>query len=134
MPPRQGHQDNRSMQPPPAPPINIPVDPALGIYPSYYPYQQPQQHHQRMPPPHLMLAPNASSPSSQGSESMGTPPMDQISYHAPNANGKRPSSSLVGGGGGDTRKRSRKEDEEDSPRSVTADRDEGKPKPTRGSR
>src|SRR6266404_734008 len=76
-----------SMQPPPSPPI--PIDPALALYPSsYYPYHTQQQHpqvSQRLP-----LAPGLSSPSSQASDAMSTPPTEQLSFSASN---KRPSSS-----------------------------------------
>lgn len=54
--------------------------------------------------------------------------MDQMSYSS-NSNGKRPSSSLAG----DSRKRTRK-DEEDESQSPTAEKEDGKAKPTRGSR
>lgn len=66
-----------------------------------------------------------SSPSSQGSETIGTPP--DISH--PNSNGKRPSSSLVV----DSRKRI-KNDDEDGSQSPMADKEDRKVKPTRGSR
>ncbi|KAI0672819.1 fungal-specific transcription factor domain-containing protein [Trametes maxima] len=114
-------------QPPPSPPI--PIDPALALYqPQYYPYQQP--HHQ-MPPPHLTLSASLSSPSSHGSETVGTPPNDTISFSS-NANGKRPASS--NSVSNDSRKRARQDDDAD-PQSPTTERgDEPKAKPTRGSR
>lgn len=108
-------------------PDSIPIDPALSMYSSaYYSYQ-----HQQPPPmlpQHLMTA-SLSSPSSQGSETMGTPPMEQYSLHGTNGNGKRPSSSMTD----DSRKKSRKEEEGDGP-SMSNDKDEVKAKPTRGSR
>ncbi|KAF7986615.1 hypothetical protein HWV62_26410 [Athelia sp. TMB] len=69
-----------------------------------------------------------SSPSSQGSETVGTPPDHMYSS---NNNGKRPSSSLSG----DVRKKSRKDDEDDEVESPSVEKEEGgKAKPTRGSR
>lgn len=124
---RDQQQSPNSMQPPSGSPSGGPLDPSLSIYPSsYYPYQQhaTQQQQQRLPP-HLTLPPTMSSPSSQGSETIGTPP--DLSYS--NSNGKRPSSSLAG----DSRKRVRK-DEEDGSQSPTAEKEDGKAKPTRGSR
>ncbi|KAI0958055.1 hypothetical protein AcW1_006243 [Taiwanofungus camphoratus] len=111
---------------------SIPIDPALAMYPpSYYSYQQSQQH---MPTPHLTLPTSLSSPSSQGSETIATPPNDQASLPTTNANGKRPASSQSG----DSRKKSRKDDEGDGreENSPVAEKGEGpiKAKPTRGSR
>lgn len=71
------------------------------------------------------MPPNMSSPSSQGSETIGTPP--DMSYS--NSNGKRPSSFLVRGSG----KRVRQDDEDDS-QSPMAEKEDIKAKPTRGSR
>ncbi|KAI0665240.1 fungal-specific transcription factor domain-containing protein [Cubamyces menziesii] len=114
-------------QQPPSPPI--PIDPALALYPpQYYTYQQP---HQQMPPPHMTLSASLSSPSSHGSETVGTPPNDTISFSS-NANGKRPASS--NSVSNDSRKRARQDDDVD-PQSPAADRgEEPKAKPTRGSR
>ncbi|GJE87047.1 Zn(II)2Cys6 transcription factor [Phanerochaete sordida] len=104
----------------------IPIDPALSMYSnSYYSYQQPPP---PMVPQHLMTA-SLSSPSSQGSEAMGTPPMEQYQLHGVNGNGKRPSSSMTD----DSRKKSRKDDDLDGP-GTSNDKDEVKTKPTRGSR
>ena len=104
----------------------IPIDPALSMYSNpYYPFQQAPQ---SMVPQHLMTA-SLSSPSSQGSETMGTPPMEQYQLHGMNINGKRPSSSMTD----DSRKKSRKEEEGEGA-SVTNDKEEVKAKPTRGSR
>jgi hypothetical protein len=140
---RQQKMVHQSM-PPPSP--QIPLDPALALYPPYYAYHQQQQQQQQQQPMQSMhhqqvvaLAPVASSPSSHGSDGMGTPPLDPMSYMGSygghNANGKRPStSSIISVGGDDSRKRARHEDDDDDV-SVSADKaDEPKPKPTRGSR
>ncbi|KAJ6531569.1 fungal-specific transcription factor domain-containing protein [Mycena vulgaris] len=120
------HQEHsmshHSMQPPPSP--SIPIDPALSLYPPYY-HSYPPQHQQHVPP-HLSLPHNYSSPSSQGSDTIGTPPMYPSSA---NVNGKRPGSAVSNG----TSKKARKDDD-DEPQSPMADKDEGKAKPTRGSR
>ncbi|KAF9442203.1 hypothetical protein P691DRAFT_779516 [Macrolepiota fuliginosa MF-IS2] len=112
------------MQPSQSPPG--PIDPSLTLYPPYYPnYQQP-------PPPHLphhLVPQQYSSPSSQGSDTLGTPPTEHSYPVSSNMNGKRPAqSSLV-----DPRKKARKDDESEA-NSPAADRDEPKAKPTRGSR
>ncbi|TFK46636.1 hypothetical protein OE88DRAFT_1637889 [Heliocybe sulcata] len=118
----------------PSSPSSIPIDPTLALYPpNYYSYHQEQQ-----PPPmhpqHLTLTPAhlPSSPSSQGSETLGTPPIDHHAYSAANTNGKRPASLTIGNGD-ESRKKSRKDDDADTP-SPAADKEEPKPKPTRGSR
>ncbi|KAF7337898.1 hypothetical protein MVEN_02012900 [Mycena venus] len=114
---------SHSMQPPPSP--SIPIDPALSLYPPYY-HSYPPQHQQHVPP-HLSLPHSYSSPSSQGSDTIGTPPM----YHSSaNSNGKRPGSAVSNG---TSNKKARKDDDDD-PQSPTADKEEGKAKPTRGSR
>ncbi|KAJ6531154.1 fungal-specific transcription factor domain-containing protein [Mycena capillaripes] len=110
------------MQPPPSP--SIPIDPALSLYPPYY-HSYPPQHQQHVPP-HLSLPHSYSSPSSQGSDTIGTPPMYPSSA---NSNGKRPGSAVSNGNSKKARK-----DDDDEPQSPTADKDEGKAKPTRGSR
>ncbi|KIK62893.1 hypothetical protein GYMLUDRAFT_41756 [Collybiopsis luxurians FD-317 M1] len=117
---------NNHNQRPPSPSLSI--DPALALYPPYY-YQQPQQHL----PPHLSIAPNYSSPSSQGSDTIGTPPTEHMYPPGPssNANGKRPAS-VISTASGEAVKKARR-DEEFEPRSPTAEKEE-KPKPTRGSR
>ncbi|KAJ7355918.1 fungal-specific transcription factor domain-containing protein [Mycena albidolilacea] len=115
---------SHSMQPPPSP--SIPIDPALSLYPPYY-HSYPPQHQQQHIPPHLSLPHSYSSPSSQGSDTIGTPPMYPSSA---NSNGKRPGSAVSSG----TSKRARKDDDDDDPQSPTADKEEGKAKPTRGSR
>ncbi|KAJ6622873.1 fungal-specific transcription factor domain-containing protein [Mycena sp. CBHHK59/15] len=118
----QEHSMSHSMQPPPSP--SIPIDPALSLYPPYY-HSYPPQHQQHVPP-HLSLPHSYSSPSSQGSDTIGTPPMYPSSS---NANGKRPGSAVSSG----VSKKARKDDDDDA-QSPTADKDEGKAKPTRGSR
>ncbi|CAK5277496.1 unnamed protein product [Mycena citricolor] len=118
---------------PQAPSPPIPIDPTLSLYPSYYlpPYgsQPPPQppHHPHIPPHHLSLPQNYSSPSSQGSDTIGTPPMYSSSA---NGNGKRPASSMSQS----NIKKARNYDDDDEPLSPSAEKDEGKPKPTRGSR
>jgi len=120
---------SQSMQPPPSPSTSsIPIDPALSLYPPYYPgYQQHPPHI----PQHLTLPPNYSSPSSQGSDTIGTPPTEHMyPKGSSNMNGKRPapSSAMV-----DNRKKARK-DEGSEAGSPMAEKDEVKAKPTRGSR
>lgn len=63
---------------------------------------------------------------------MGTPPTDNMPYSG-DANGKRPSSSLVGAMGESSRKKARTDESIDG-QSPAADREEPKPKSTRGSR
>src|SRR6266853_6148605 len=84
--PQDQQQLSHSMQPPPSPPI--PIDPALALYPSsYYPYHT-QQH-----PQQLSMGPGLSSPSSQASDAMSTPPTEQLSF--PGSNKRPPSSSTL---------------------------------------
>ncbi|KAF7440277.1 hypothetical protein PC9H_000621 [Pleurotus ostreatus] len=115
---------SHSMQPPPSP--SIPIDPALALYPPYYSYQQQAQHI----PHHLSLPPNYSSPSSNGSDTIGTPPIEHMSFSS-NGNGKRPASAAASN---DSRKKVRKDDDLDVARSPTIEKEEPKAKPTRGSR
>lgn len=107
---------------------SIPIDPALSMYPSpYYSFQ-----HQPAPmiPQHMQLTASLSSPSSQGSDTVDTPPMEQYSLHGTNSNGKRAQLEIPH----DSRKKSRK-DEEGEGASTSHDKgDEVKTKPTRGSR
>ncbi len=84
-----------------------------------------------MPPPHLNLPASLSSPSSHGSETVGTPPNDTISFS--NGNGKRPASS-ASITHDERNKRSRQEDDGDAASPNTEKGDEPKAKPTRGSR
>ncbi|KAM6500251.1 Fungal specific transcription factor domain containing protein [Amanita muscaria] len=122
-------QQNPSMPPPANSSPSIPIDPALAMYPPYFAqpnYQQGHHLHQ-----HLPMPPNYSSPSSQASESVvGTPPTDPM--YSPALNGKRPASS-ISNTGGDLKKKARKDDVTDV-HSPAGERDEAKPKPTRGSR
>jgi hypothetical protein len=127
--PKMHHQDHaiaRSMHPSQSPPM--PIDPALAIYPPYYAYQQPgpQQHL----PQHLTLGQNYSSPSSQGSDTIGTPPAERLSPKQGNINGKRPSPPT----GGDSRKKPRKDYDEEVLGPGMMPEKEEKVKPTRGSR
>lgn len=116
---------SHSMHPPPSSPI--PIDPALALYsPSYYPYHTQQQQHPQMSQP-LSLVPGLSSPSSPASDSMSTPPTEQVSFSGSN---KRPSSASALDNENDNGKR-RKEDQGSTP---SADPSEPKAKPTRGSR
>ncbi|KAI0693326.1 fungal-specific transcription factor domain-containing protein [Cytidiella melzeri] len=108
-------------------PDSIPIDPALSMYPS--PYYSFQQHSGSMLPQHLQLTASLDSPSSQGSDTVGTPPLDQF-MHGTNGNGKRPPSGMAN----DNRKKSRKDDDGEGPSSLTDKGDEIKTKPTRGSR
>ncbi|TDL24905.1 hypothetical protein BD410DRAFT_744627 [Rickenella mellea] len=124
------------MQPSQSPPMQM--DPSLSLYqPSFYPYpqQQQQQQQQQAIHPHMNMA--HSSPSSQGSESLGTPPADSVSSssrQSNNLNGKRSSSNLNGSAGNNRKKLRRDDADEDEDMSPAADKDEGKVKATRGSR
>ncbi|KAI0256586.1 fungal-specific transcription factor domain-containing protein [Lactifluus subvellereus] len=122
-PPDQQHLSH-SMQPPPSPPI--PIDPALALYsPSYYQYHTQQQHPQV--PQQLSLVPGLSSPSSQASDAMSTPPTEQISF---SGSSKRPPSASALDNDNDSNKRRR----EDEGTATSVDGSEPKAKPTRGSR
>ena len=113
---------SHSMQPPSSPPI--PIDPALALYPSsYYPYhtQQHPQVSQQLP-----LGPGLSSPSSQASDSMSTPPTEQMPF--PGSNKRPPSSTLDNDNDSNKRRR------EDDGTTGSIDGSEPKVKPTRGSR
>jgi hypothetical protein len=116
--PQDQQRLSHSMQPPSSP---IPIDPALALYPSsYYPYHTQQQVSQQ-----LSLVPGLSSPSSQASDTMSTPPTEQVSFPGSN---KRPSSSALDN---DNDSKRRKEEDGASP---SVDGSEPKAKPTRGSR
>jgi len=118
-----GSRSQHSMQPPSTP---IPIDPALSIsYPSYYQNYPQQQSHPNLQQ-HMAVSNSYSSPSSQGSDTLGTPPTEHKLAYAGNFSGKRPSSSLSND---DSRKRQRQE--EGSP---ATDKEEVKVKSTRGSR
>ncbi|EIW84743.1 hypothetical protein CONPUDRAFT_116908 [Coniophora puteana RWD-64-598 SS2] len=96
------------------------------MYQPYYGYQQPPTMAQHLVPS------NSLSPSSQGSESLaGTPAADQHSFQTPSTNGKRPASTLTND---PSRKKQRTDDSTPDGQSPTADKDDSKPKPTRGSR
>ncbi|KAG6873782.1 hypothetical protein C0995_011007 [Termitomyces sp. Mi166 len=112
--------NHHPMPPPPEPPV--PIDPALTLYPPYFSHFQPQPQPQPIPQ-HLAL-PAYSSPSSAGSDTLGTPPTEHIYPSPPAFNpAKRPASVISN----PPLKKSRKDDDPD-------DKDEPKPKPTRGSR
>lgn len=127
----QDHSLPHLNQQPPSP--SIPIDPSLSLYsPYYHSYQQPQQ--QQHLPSHLSIAPNYSSPSSQGSDTIGTPPIEHMyPTGSSNSNGKRPASAISTASGSEGVKKARKDDESSEARSPTAEK-EAKPKPTRGSR
>ncbi|TFY76252.1 hypothetical protein EWM64_g7757 [Hericium alpestre] len=111
-------QQQQSMQPPPSP--SIPIDPALALYPpTYYP-----QYHNTQMPQQLSLGASLSSPSSQASEAVSTPPTEQMSAFA--GPSKRPASAATNDGGESSQKRMRADED--------AAGDEPKTKPTRGSR
>ncbi|KAH7889097.1 hypothetical protein F5I97DRAFT_1828349 [Phlebopus sp. FC_14] len=123
------HQDYGISQPNMPPRRSPQIDPDLSLYPSYDPYQQPQQHTGH----HLSLSKNLSSPSSQGSDTIGTPPTENMPYPSSNTNDKRPSSPLVGGLNDNSRKKAHTDDGTDG-QSPSAEKEEPKPKSTRGSR
>ncbi|KAJ4478491.1 fungal-specific transcription factor domain-containing protein [Lentinula aciculospora] len=127
----QDHSLPHLNQQPPSP--SIPIDPSLALYPPYYHsyQQQPQQHL----PSHLSIAPNYPSPSSQGSDTIGTPPTEHTypGGSSSNVNGKRPASAISTASGSEAVKKARKGDGSPEVRSPTAEKEE-KPKPTRGSR
>ncbi|PFH51718.1 hypothetical protein AMATHDRAFT_74760 [Amanita thiersii Skay4041] len=113
---------------------SIPIDPALALYPPYYSQHNISQQPSHHLPPHLSLPPNYSSPSSQGSDTIGTPPTEVAYPHpASAANGKRPASSVSADAMGDARKKLRRDDASDA-KSPATDKEEVKTKPTRGSR
>lgn len=129
------HHDHGIPQPNMPPPRSPQIDPSLSLYPPYYTaYQhqhQPQPHQQGMSH-HLSVPHNLSSPSSQGSDTIGTPPTENMSFSPPLPNGKRPSS-IVSGLGDSSRKKARTDDSTDG-LSPSAEKDEPKPKSTRGAR
>ena len=118
-----GSRSQHPMHPPSTP---LPNDPPLSLpYPSYYQnYSQSQSQSHPNLSQHLPLSTNYSSPSSQGSDTLDTPPIEhkQVYTHG----GKRPSSSLSNDNGG-----KRQRQEEGSP---VTDKEEIKTKSTRGSR
>ncbi|KAF8643779.1 hypothetical protein AX16_008798 [Volvariella volvacea WC 439] len=126
------HNDQQlppSMQPPPSP--SIPIDPALQVplYPPYYAtYQQSHL------PQHLALPPNYSSPSSQTSDTMGTPPTEHMYPSSSGTSNKRHASVVSNAPTEDSRKRPRRDDESDTQSPGAEKEEQLKPKPTRGSR
>lgn len=123
------NHDHGIPQPNMPPPRSPQIDPALSMYSSYYPYQHQHQHQQPISH-HLPLPNSLSSPSSQGSDTIGTPPTENMSFSPPDVTGKRPPS-LVSGTGDPTRKKPRTDDFTDGP---ATEKDESKPKSTRGAR
>ncbi|TFK72762.1 hypothetical protein BDN72DRAFT_894569 [Pluteus cervinus] len=125
------HNDH-SMQPPPSP--SIPIDPALALYTPYYSSYQPHPQPSHLPQ-HLSLPPSYSSPSSQGSDTIGTPPTEHMyPSGSGNINGKRPASAISNHSVNDSRKKSRKDDESEAQSPAMDKEDPPKAKPTRGSR
>jgi len=114
---------SHSMRPPSSPPI--PIDPALALYPSSY-YQYHTQQHPQVSQ-QLPLGPGLSSPSSQASDAMSTPPTEQMPF--PGSNKRPPSSSIL-----DNDNDSNKRRKEDDGTTGSVDGSEPKVKPTRGSR
>ena len=125
------HQHHQHMQAPSSP--SIPIDPALALYPpAYYYQQQPPPH---MTHQHLGLPASLSSPSSQASDSVGTPPIEPMAFPgSSNSNGKRPASSMANGQPSDSRKKLKRDDGTDAPSPAADKTEEVKTKPTRGSR
>ncbi|KAF9032161.1 hypothetical protein BDZ89DRAFT_1063535 [Hymenopellis radicata] len=119
---------SNSMQSPS--PSSVPIDPALALYPPYYNNSNGYPSGAHHTAPHLSLPSNYSSPSSQGSDLIATPPTEHMYPSSSNSNGKRPSSSNLAN---DARKKPRKDDDASSARSPTLEK-EDKVKPTRGSR
>ncbi|KAG6336922.1 hypothetical protein ID866_2160 [Astraeus odoratus] len=123
------HQDQGIPQPPVNmhPPHSSQIDPALSSLYPYYPYQQQQQQPQHMTTHHLLPA-SLPSPSSQGSDTVDTPPAENMSIAPSNANGKRLSPLI--GASDSSRKKARTDDRT----SLSVEKDEPKPKSTRGAR
>ncbi|KAG6908579.1 hypothetical protein DXG01_004065 [Tephrocybe rancida] len=140
------------MQPPPPPSPGIPIDPALALYPPYYPQHphyaphqqhpshqqhQQQQHQQQQHLPHHQLAlPSYSSPSSAGSDTLGTPPTEHMYPASGSGSGFKRPASVISSNGTDSRKKRKEEDREMGSMSMSpaAEKEEVKAKPTRGSR
>lgn len=111
---------------------SIPMDPALSMYsPQYYQYPQSQQSHQHLNPPSAVPT-SLSSPSSQGSETMATPPTEYAASTSTNANGKRPVSPRAQLSNG--QKKPRKDEDVDEDVLAEKGDEPTKAKPTRGSR
>ncbi|KAF9532873.1 fungal-specific transcription factor domain-containing protein [Crepidotus variabilis] len=111
------------------------IDPALALYPPYFPNQISRQQQHQLPQQqrlqHLTGFPEGYQ--SSAADAIGALNMDQLHGQSPssNSNGKRPSSTTPG----DSRKKARTDDEEHTP---GTDKGEGadapKAKSTRGSR
>src|SRR5689334_6768100 len=86
----------------------MPLDPALQMFPTYYPY--PHNH-----PSNVSSAPGYPSPSSQGSDTVGTP---TDSAQSANPNGKRTLSS-VASGSNDPHKKQRTTSNDNTPSPIT---------------
>lgn len=111
---------------------SIQMDPALSMYsPQYYQYPQSQQSHQHLNPPSAVPT-SLSSPSSQGSETMATPPTEYAASTSTNANGKRPVSPRAQLSNG--QKKPRKDEDVDEDVLAEKGDEPTKAKPTRGSR
>jgi hypothetical protein len=128
MSPRDNGNYAHSLPPPESP--GIALDPSLSLYSSQF--ASYQQHTQPAYPTPLAFPTSYSSPSSQGSDTIGTPPMDPMYSSISNANGKRPASTVSTVNLNESRKKSRTEDDFDES-SPPAEKEE-KVKPTRGSR
>lgn len=116
---------------------SVPIDSSLSMYGSQY-YPNTQYQHRPLQPPQLNVPANLSSPSSQASETIATPPTEHRPTPGPssmNSNGKRPASPARTQSG-DVRKKTRKDDDGDEAGSPGADKgdDAPKQKSTRGSR
>lgn len=112
-----------------SPSPSVPIDPALALYPPYYNNNNNYSSGQHHAPSHLSLPSNYSSPSSQTSETVATPPTEHMYPASSSTTGKRPASASMTN---ESRKKPRKDDEA-SARSPTLEKEE-KAKPTRGSR
>ena len=125
------HQDHGIPHPPSnmPPPRSPQIDPALSsLYPAYYSYQQQQPQHLAT---HHLLQTSIPSPSSQDSDAIGTPPAETMSFAPSNANGKRLSPMV---GAPDSSRKKPRTDERTNSASPSAEKEEPKPKSTRGSR
>ena len=120
-----------------SPSSSVSLDPSLSMYGSQY-YPNTQYQHRALQPPQLNVPANLSSPSSQASETIATPPTEHRPTPGPssmNSNGKRPASPARTQSG-DVRKKTRKDDDGDEAGSPGAEKgdDAPKQKSTRGSR
>ena len=132
--PHEHTMAHHHMQGPPSP--SVPIDPSLALYPphqQYYGFAQQQPQPQHIQHQQVAIPLSLSSPSSQGSDTLGTPPIETLQYPA-NLNGKRPASSLASDNTTDSRKKARTDDNGEGPSEPPAKTEEVKAKPTRGSR